>query len=440
MKKIMQYSQGMIWHNNKPRLSLSVDNSIVTAGSPVSGIVDLELDRPIIVDAITVRFRGISMTTELKYSAPSSYGGYISAQQNEVKEWHVHVDLTTMLFEGKRDAALPSGRYRLPFIVNIPIFSRCDCVTRLEEYRSRRHTHLWTCTGAVSRTVGDTPLPPSYEDKRGQYVRYEIMAVVDLPRKVEKISLVRNVIVIPVTLIHASDPGWSNFSRLAGATSDDSLTFTFKKVREISFQDGPTRQTDGRLRSFIIPQSKSHVQIPTKLQVSIANDGQASIMEPLKVQILIHLQANKILWADRPVNFTLTSMSVVMKSLTSRLTDIEKPVSVARNILYQGHALDIPLRAESASGSLGFRLDPDVFTDLDISKIVPSFYLLNLYHHHQLEVTVGFSLNGSSNRTVSCVCPIKVISGVDYDLDTERLMPPRYNTGQVRFKGEVLTL
>ncbi|KAK9234855.1 hypothetical protein V1525DRAFT_30901 [Lipomyces kononenkoae] len=228
-------------------------------------------------------------------------------------------------------------------------------------------------------------------------------------------SLVRKVIVVPVTLIHTSDPGWSNLSRLSGATSDDRLIFIFKKVPETNVQDGPTRQANGIFRSFRMTQTKSHIQIPTKLHVNIANDGQASIMEPLKVQILIRFQVNKTLLCLDPVDFRLTSMMVIMKSLTSRLTDIGK--------------------TESAGNSLGFRLDPYVFSDLDISKIVPSCYLLNLYHHHQLEVTIGFSLNGSSNRTIACVCPIKIISGVDYDLDTERPVPPRYSVGEVQFKG-----
>ncbi|KAK9311308.1 hypothetical protein V1524DRAFT_404164 [Lipomyces starkeyi] len=420
---------------NKPRLNISVDNSVVTAGSPVSGIVDVELSRPTIIDAIKVRFRGISMTTELRYSAPSTQSGYISPEQKKEREWHIHVDITTILFEGKKGTALPSGRHRLPFIVNVPIFSRCDCMGRLEEYKSRRHWYRWTCTGAVSGTVYDVPLPPSFEDSPERYVRYEIMAVSDLPGKEENISVARDVIVMSVTPIHSFDPGRNNLSRLTSATSEDKLIFTYKKDREKTLQDGSSRQTNGIFRSFIRTESKS-IQIPTKLHVDLANDGEASIMEPLKVQILIHFQVNKLLWIDGPADFRLISMMVVMKSITARLTDIGKPVSVAENILYQGNALDIPLRAESASDSLEFRLDPHVFTDLDIAKIVPSFYLLNLYHHHQLEVTVSLSLNGSSSRTIACVCPIRIISDVDYDLDTERVMPPRYNIGEVRFKDK----
>ncbi|KAK9352777.1 hypothetical protein V1523DRAFT_440785 [Lipomyces doorenjongii] len=343
------------------QLTKTVDNSIVTAGRPVSGIVDLELDRPTIIDSVKVRFRGISMTTELKYSSPSPYSGYISPEQQKLREWHIHIDITTTLFEGQKG-----------------------------------HRQTWTCTGALSGEVGDSPLPPSYEDNGDRYVRYEIIAVVDLPGKLENMSLVRNVI---------------SSHRLAGATSDDRLIFIFKKVPENNIQDGPTRQANGIFRSFRMTQTKSHIQIPTKLQVNIANDGQASIMEPLKVQILIRFQVNKTLLCLDPVDFRLTSMMVIMKSLTSRLTDIGKPVSVAENILYKGDSLNVPLRAESVGDSLGF---PG-------SILVPSFYLMNLYHHHQLEVTIGFSLNGSSNRTIAYVCPIKIISGVDYDLDTVSL-------------------
>ncbi|KAK9431028.1 hypothetical protein V1505DRAFT_87742 [Lipomyces doorenjongii] len=102
MKPISRHSRAMIWHKIKPQLSISVDNSIVTAGSPVSGIVDLELDRPTIIDAVKVRFRGISMTTELKYSSPSPYSGYISPEQQKLREWHIHIDITTTLFEGQK--------------------------------------------------------------------------------------------------------------------------------------------------------------------------------------------------------------------------------------------------------------------------------------------------------------------------------------------------
>ncbi|KAK9319968.1 hypothetical protein V1517DRAFT_376037 [Lipomyces orientalis] len=296
MKKTPRQFQDMVRNTNKPQLNISFDNAVITAGSPVSGIVDVELNRPTIIDAIKI--------------------GYISPERKKEREWHVHVDMTTMLFEGKK--------------------------------------------GAVSGTVYDVPLPPSFDDSPDWYVRYEIVVVADLPGKEENISVVRDVIVMSVTPIHSFDPGWNNLSRLTSASSEDKLIFTYKKDREKNLQDGSSRQINGIFRSFIRTESKS-IQIPTKLHVNLANDGEASIMERLKV--------NKLLWIDERVDFRLISMIVVMKSITSRLTDIERPMSVANDILYQGNALDIPLRAESASDSLESRLDPHVFTDLDIAKI-----------------------------------------------------------------------
>ncbi|KAK9311288.1 hypothetical protein V1524DRAFT_442965 [Lipomyces starkeyi] len=363
--------KGMARHKNKTQLSISVDNPIVTAGSLVSGIVEFELDRPTIIDAIKVRFRGISMTTGLRYSALSSYRGYTSPDQLKERLWHIHVDIATVLFAGPRDAALPAGQHSLPFIVEVPVFSRCDCVTHLEEYRHRQQGLSWTCTGAISKTVGNIPLPPSFGDSRDRYVRYEIMALVERAGSLENISIVRPVTVIPVTLIHSSELVWNDLSRLAGRTSNDTFTFSIKKFRQINFQDGTLRQCNSMFRSFTMSQPKGHVQIPTKLEVNVANDGQASIMEPLRVQIHILFRVNKILRIHGPVDFKLSSMRVAMKSFTSRLTNIERPMSVTKNILYQADVLDMPLRADSDSDSLRFRLDPHVFADLDISKIVP---------------------------------------------------------------------
>ncbi|KAK9481541.1 hypothetical protein V1527DRAFT_455912 [Lipomyces starkeyi] len=423
--------QGMARQKSKMQLSILVDNPIVTAGSPVSGHVEFELDRYTIIDTIKVRFRGISMTTELRYSTPSSNGVHTSPDQLKERLWHIHADITTVLFARQKDAALPAGQHRLPFIVNVPVFSRCDCVTRLEEYRDRQQCLSWTCTGAISRTVGNIPLPPSFADSRDRYVRYEIMALVERAGGREDISIARHVTVIPVTLNHSSQLVWNDLSRLAGRSSNDTFIFSLKKLRQINFKDGTLRQCKNMFRTFTLSSPKSRVQIPTKLEVNLANDGQASIMEPLKVQIHIHFQVNRILWIHSPVNIRLSSMRVAMKSFTSRLTNIERPMSVIKDILYQADALDIPLTTGSDSDSLRFRLDPLVFDDLDISKIVPGFYLLNLHYYHELEVTVGFSVNGSSNRIIECVCPIKIVSGVDYDLETERLMPPRYNVRKV---------
>ncbi|KAK9481701.1 hypothetical protein V1527DRAFT_478803 [Lipomyces starkeyi] len=417
-------------------LSISVDNPVAAAGSALSGIVDLVLDKPTIIDAIKVRFRGISMTTTMKQS-DNLYSIDLASQGNfKVKEWHLHVDITSFLFLGQQGAALSAGRHRFPYIINVPVFSRCDCLTRLEQYRIERKKQHWICTAATSRTMGDTPLPPSLKTNHDRYVRYRIIALVERPGKMTfNRSKVKNIIVVPVTLIHTFDPDWNDQTRLMREICSETFNVKCEKLPDDYFQDGSLQRSDESSRSLVSFGPKgTYVKVPTQLEVILFNDGQAPILGPLKVEIYAHIQVDCISRIDGILDVRLASVKIAMKSLTSGLESTEKPISVIRNTLFQANALDIPLKAESNSGPPRFRLDTHVFNHLDISRIVPSFHLLSLRYYHHLIITVGLSFNGSSNKTLVCVCPINVVSGVDFDLDTQRLMPPRYNLGEVQFE------
>ncbi|KAK9234678.1 hypothetical protein V1525DRAFT_412340 [Lipomyces kononenkoae] len=414
-------------------LSISVDNPVISAGSPLSGIVDLVLDKPAIIDAIRVRFRGISMTTTMQFSE-QMYSVDLAHGKFKVKEWHLHVDVTTFLFRGQNGTEMAAGRYRFPYIINVPVFSRCDCLQRLEEYRVQRKRQTWICTAAASRTVGATPLPPSLKTNNDRYVRYRIMALVERPGKmVFNRSKVKNIIVVPVTLIHTFDPYWNDRSRLIREISGDAFSVKCERLPDNYFQDGSLQRSDELPRSLVSLGPKgTNVKVPTQLEVVLFNDGDAAILEPLKLQIYAQIQVDCRSRIDGILNIKLTSMRITMKSLTTGLATSEK-TSVIKNTLFRANALDITLQPESDSGPPRFRLDTHAFEDLDISKIVPTFHLLSMRYHHQLVVTVGLSFNGGSAKILKCLCPINVVSGVDYDLDTQRLMPPRYNLGDVQF-------
>ncbi|KAK9366851.1 hypothetical protein V1509DRAFT_611284 [Lipomyces kononenkoae] len=416
-------------------LSISVDNPVVSAGSPLSGIVNLVLDKPAIIDAIKVRFRGISMTTTIQHSE-QMYSVELAHGKFKVKEWHLHVDMTTFLFRRENGTAMAAGRYRFPYIINVPVFSRCDCMQRLAEYTIQRKRQSWVCTAAASRTVGMTPLPPSLKSNSDRYVRYRIMALVERPGKmVLNRSRVKNIIVVPVTLIHTFDPDWNERSRLIKEISSDSFHVKCERLRDDYFREGSLQKSDELSRSLVSLGPKgTYVKVPTQLEVVLFNDGEAPISEPLKLQIYAQIQVDCRSRIDGILNVKLTSMKIIMKSLTAGIFANDKSGSVIKNTLFRANALDVTLEPESDSGPPRFRLDTHVFDELDISKIIPSFHLLSLRYYNQLVVTIGLSFNGSSNKTLECVCPINVVSGVDFDLDTQRLMPPRYNLGNVQFE------
>ncbi|KAK9319459.1 hypothetical protein V1517DRAFT_341687 [Lipomyces orientalis] len=416
------------------QLSISVDNPVASAGSPLSGIVALELQKETTIGGIKVRFRGISLTTAVKHTVPVGARD-ISQTRFKVKEWHLHVDITTLLFVGQQGRALPAGKHRFPYIINVPVFSRCDCITRLEEYRNK--SQHWTCTAATSRAVGTTPLPPSLKADHDRYVRYRIIAVLERPGKLAlNMSKVKNIIVVPVTFIHAFDPFRNDQTSLMRKVKDAIFTVKCKKLPDSYFQEGSLQRPKRSTRSLVTFGSNgTYVGVPTQLEVILFNDGNAPIMEPLNVEIYVHIQVDDISRIDGILNVRLSSMRIELRSVTSGMTtEFEGPLSVIKQTLFRANALGIPLIAESVSGPPKFRLNSHLFSNLDISKIVPGFQLLNLHYHHQLAVTVELSFNNSSSKAIECVCPITVVSGVDFDLDTQRLMPPRYNVGEVQFE------
>ncbi|KAK9242518.1 hypothetical protein V1506DRAFT_509362, partial [Lipomyces tetrasporus] len=133
-----------------------------------------------------------------------------------------------------KGTALPAGKHRFPYIINVPVFSRCDCITRLEEYRNK--SLHWTCTAATSRAVGTTPLPPSLKADHDRYVRYRIIAILERPGKLAlKMSKVKNIIAVPVTFIHAFDPFRNDQASLVRKVKDATFTVKCKKLPDSYF-------------------------------------------------------------------------------------------------------------------------------------------------------------------------------------------------------------
>ncbi|KAK9332188.1 hypothetical protein V1520DRAFT_40851 [Lipomyces starkeyi] len=411
------------------QLSLFLNNPVVSAGSPLTGTVSLTLDEPTSIDDIYVRFKGISFTARIVNNGQTTY---------RVTERHSHADIITSLFDQPRGTFLPPGEHILLFTIQVPVYSECTCLAHCDQYSQFRLSR-WTCRhSGVDVGLVRTGLPPTCHASRSMYVDYRLVAAVDRPGIFKwKKSVLSTVTLVPATLVHSSSLLYDRDSRnLVEVYKTVVLSAKCDKLPEEYFVQGALPKVSGLKKLISFSSKHTYVDVPMEAEMILYNNGEASIGEHLPFELYISVQVDDISRIVGIVNIKLTSIKVSLRSETSCYAQKHPNSSSDKTILFELNKLDIPLTPEKSEGRAPrFRIDDKVFKAIELgNNIVPDFDIMSFRHHHKICVAVGLSFNDGGTRAVEISHAIIINSGIDYDLDTNMLLPPRYQMADYKYE------
>ncbi|KAK9367839.1 hypothetical protein V1509DRAFT_594560 [Lipomyces kononenkoae] len=401
-------------------LVLNLTNPVVSAGGELTGAVSLTLDEPTSIQDISIRFKGISFTGRVVNNGSTTY---------RVTEQHTHVDLITSLYDQPKGRVLSAGEHILLFTIPVPVFSECTCLAHYGRYRGFRLTR-WTCRRSLT-DVGlvRTGLPPTCHASRSLYVHYRLVAIVDRPGIFKwKKSVSCDVNLVPATLVHSPH---LQYDRNSGNLTREykSVVFSAKcdKLPEEYFVHGALPKVSGLKKLVSFSSKHTYVDVPIKAEMVLHN-SEASLGEQLPLELYVSILVDDISRIEGIVNIILTSIQVTLISETSGRVQQYHNHASSRTVIFEQKKLNIPLGPEKSEGRAPrFRIDDKVFKSIILAReITPDFDIMSLQHHHRLIVAVGLSLNEGSTRTFEISRDIVINSGIDYDLDTNTLLPPRY--------------
>ncbi|KAK9319275.1 hypothetical protein V1517DRAFT_376629 [Lipomyces orientalis] len=417
------------------QLSLFLDNPVVCVGSPLTGTVHISLDEPTSITDICVRFKGISFTARMVNNGQSTY---------RVTERHSHADITISLFDHPRGTILTPGEHIRLFTVQVPVFSECTCLAHCDQYNRFRFS-CWTCRHtAVDVGLVRTALPPTCRASHNMYVDYRLVASVDRPGIFKwKTSVSNTVTVVPATLVHASDPRYG--SGITNTTTEYKMVIhsaKCDKLPESYFVPGALPRVSGLKKLFSFSSKNSYIDVPIEAEMILYNNSASSLGEHLPLELYISVKVDDISRIAGILNIKLNALKVVLRSKTSGYAQRYPNCSTEKNTLLQHNNLDIPLTSEkSEGGGPRFRIDDKVFKSIELGNhIVPDFDIMGLRHRHKIGAAIGLSFNDGSTRTIEISRSIVINSGIDYDLDTSMLLPPRYQIGDYKYEHENATL
>ncbi|KAK9248076.1 hypothetical protein V1506DRAFT_350588 [Lipomyces tetrasporus] len=417
------------------QLSLFLDNPVVSVGCPLTGTVRITLDEPTSIADICVRFKGISFTARTVNNGQSTY---------RVTERHSHADITISLFDQPRGTILPPGEHILLFTIQVPVFSECTCLAHFDQYNRFRFS-WWTCRhSAVDVGLVRTALPPNCRASHNMYVDYRVVASVDRPGIFKwKMPVSHTVTVVPATLVHASDSRYES-GITNTATEYKTVIHSAKcdKLPESYFVPGALPKVSGLKKLFSFSSKNTYVDVPMEAAMILYNNGESSLGEHLPLELYISVKVDEISRIAGILNIKLRSLKVVLRSKTSGYAQRYPNCSTEKSTLLQHNNLDIPLTPEkSECGTPRFRIDDKIFKSIELGNdIVPDFDIMSLRHRHKIGAAIGLSFNDGNTRVVEISRAIVINSGIDYDLDTSMLLPPRYQIGEYKYEPENGTL
>ncbi|KAK9234592.1 hypothetical protein V1525DRAFT_435471 [Lipomyces kononenkoae] len=413
------------------QLVLSLNNPVVSPGSELSGTVSLTLDEPTSIEDISVRFKGISFTARVVNNGSTTY---------RVTEEHTHLDVTTSLYDQPRGTVLPAGEHILLFTIPVPVFSECTCLAHYDQYRQFRLSR-WTCRRSQT-DVGlvRTGLPPTCHASGSLYVHYRLVAVVDRPGIFKwKKSVSCAVTLVPATLVHSSQP---RFDRDSGNLTREhkSVVLSAKcdKLPEEYFVNGALPKVSGLKKLISLSSKHTYVDVPMEAEMVLHNNSKASLGERLPLELYIIILVDDISRIEGIVNIKLTSLKLTLKSATSGCAQKHYNSASARTILLENR-MNVPLTPEKSEGRTPrFRIDDKVVKSIELgSQVTPDFDIMNLRHNHRLIAAVGLSFNEGSTSTIEISHDIVITPGIDYDLDTNMLLPPRYDPADYNLRTKI---
>ncbi|KAK9495656.1 hypothetical protein V1508DRAFT_151517 [Lipomyces doorenjongii] len=178
------------------------------------------------------------------------------------------------------------------------------------------------------------------------------------------------------------------------------------------------------LKKLISFSSKhTYVDVPLEAETILYNSGEASIGEHLPFELYISVQVDDISRIVGIVNIELTSIRVALRSETSGYAQRHPNSSSDKTILFEHNKLDIPLTAEKSEGRAP-RLNRS------------NWETISLQITTLLGATIGLSVNDGGSRAIEISRAIVITSGIDYDLEANMLLPPRYQMADYKHEYE----
>ncbi|KAK9368831.1 hypothetical protein V1509DRAFT_663889 [Lipomyces kononenkoae] len=419
-----------------PKLVLKVDNPIVSIGNPVSGIVLLKLEKPTILDDIKIQFKGVSVTrlvatgsdlNAFDGSATDPLGPPMNI--GSTKEKHTHVNIVISLLQHPQGTELPAGDHAFPFIVNVPEFSQCGCSTRIRGYFDDFTLSPWKCERAASPSgVSDILLPPSMKRNAVRQIDYKLIAIADRPKFYKwNMSQSAYITVISAASVHADDPGWNiPISRKISSQVYTHWTKS-RKLPNSYFVPGSLQKVKGAMKLVSISTRITFVNVPAVLEIELDRNN-VLVFDKFRPRLHVAVQVDDMSRINGILSLTLKSLIITMTSRDSGFANRRRFFSESGDILCGKTDINVLLEPLTVSGPARFRIDDKVIQDgLDISQCVPDFRIMGLTHTHELRVAARVSYNGGPTNLMEVSVPVVLQSGIDYDLDSNRILPPRYN-------------
>ncbi|KAK9372765.1 uncharacterized protein V1513DRAFT_451457, partial [Lipomyces chichibuensis] len=418
-----------------PKVVLNVDNPVVSVGNPVSGTVQLRLEKPTALDDIRIQFKGVSLTritpASNNYTAieSSMTNMYVSGKGRGKTEKHTHVNITVSLFQHPKGTELPAGEHVFPFIINVPEFSQCGCPVRIKEYKDSWNMIPWKCEPSLSPSgYSNILLPPSLKRSNFRQIDYKLVAIVDRPEFYNwNISKSAPITIISASLVHAKDPNWNIPTTSKSVSPVYTNSVKTRKLPKSYFVPGALPKASGAMKLVSLGTSIQFVDVPAVIEIELDRSNMF-VFDKLCPRLYITVQVDDMSRISGILSLKLKSLIITMKARESGFSNGHSFVSEPAELLCRKTDISIPLEPLTNSGPARFRIDDKVIPDaIDISHCVPDFQIMSLKHIHEVHVEARISYNGGGTNLMEVSAPLVLQSGVDYDLDSHCILPPRYN-------------
>ncbi|KAK9342793.1 hypothetical protein V1522DRAFT_270096 [Lipomyces starkeyi] len=425
-----------------PKLVLNVDNPVVSVGNPVSGTVQLRLEKPTALDDIKIQFKGVSMTQSMPSS--SNYAGidfnsldgsmidpFGSVSVSSNGEKHTHVNIIVSLFQHPKGTELPAGEHIFPFIVNVPEFSQCGCSVRVKEHFKDITMVGSPCKCEPTRSpsgYSDILLPPSLKRNNFRQIDYKLVAIADRPKFYNwNMSKSAPITVISASLVHSKDPNWNIPTPKKRVSCVYTNSAKSRKLPNSYFVPGALPKASGAMKLVSLGTRITFVDVPAVIEIELDRSNML-VFDRLCPRLYITVQVDDMSRISGILSLTLKSLIITMRARDSGFSNRHRFASEPGDLLCFKTDLSVPLEPLTNSGPARFRIDDKVIPDgIDISHCVPDFQIIGLTHAHEVHVAARVSYNGGGTNLMEVSVPLVLQSGVDYDLDSHCILPPRYN-------------
>ncbi|KAK9350075.1 hypothetical protein V1505DRAFT_228199 [Lipomyces doorenjongii] len=425
-----------------PKLVLNVDNPVVSVGNPVSGTIQLRLEKPTVLDDIKIQFKGVSMTRiepssgnytgiDLGNTDGSVSDPFVAMSVSSTGEKHTHVNIIVSLFQHPKGTELPAGEHTFPFIVNVPVFSQCGCPVRIKEYfKDFSIVGLpWKCEPTRSPSgYSDILLPPSLKRNNFRQIDYKLVAVADRPKFYNwNMSKSAPITVISASLVHAKDPNWNIPTPSKRVSRVYTNSTKSRKLPNSYFVPGALPKASGAMKLVSLGTRITFVDVPAVIEIELDRSNML-VFDRLRPRLYITVQVDDISRISGILSLTLKSLIITMRARDSGFANRHRFISEPADLLCFKTDISVPLESLTNSGPARFRIDDKVIPNgIDISHCVPEFRIMGLTHAHEVHVAARVSYNGGGTNLMEVSVPLVLQSGVDYDLDSHCVLPPRYN-------------